>query len=404
MIEDQDFPKIIWRYWHQGWDAAPVVVRHCSESVRHYAPDWRIIDLDRESIKNYIELPEKLLKEPDFPLATLSDLIRAKLLTKYGGCWIDATIFLNRDFSGFIMPLMKSKFFAFFRHKGFIAFSSWFLASKKSSYVSQKIAEEFEKLITSDQFIERNRKYFKKWRGSPNYFSFHRLFESFIEKDEEYRQELEAMPFMPSYPVMSSIYYGWNKDIASEHMSNILHDAPMLKFSHSVRNINRNSALMFAMKRMHGQELMDFPHLHVSSGLRTTELFNSFVNDPSVVGRWAGQFESQRDLRLCNESYPHYHVYNFASTSGQHGAQLLVPHDSNRMFLRFQQGEGYSEAREVAFIDDNIQFSKRNLTFYDIKSPKTGVSIRDLEKRLIKVEKRVYPLRRIWRHIKKLFF
>lgn len=131
-----------------------------------------------------------------------------------------------------------------------------------------------------------------------------------------------------------------------------------------------------------------YNHLHISSGLRTTQIYNSFINRPDKVGQFAGQFESEGDLNLCSEKYSKYHVYNFSSTDNRHGAQLLIPHDENRMFLRFQEGNGYSKPREVAFIDDNAV--KKSQVY-------------DIEKRLLKVEKRVYPLKRIWRHVKKWF-
>ena len=49
-------PKIIWRYWETGWDTIKWPLEYCTESIKHYAPDWEVRDLDGESVKKYIEL------------------------------------------------------------------------------------------------------------------------------------------------------------------------------------------------------------------------------------------------------------------------------------------------------------------------------------------------------------
>lgn len=104
-------PKIIWRYWATGWETAPFVVKKCTESIHRYASDYEIIDIDDKNVENYIQLPEKLLNTKNFPVQTKSDLIRIMLLAKYGGVWIDATIFLNKPLSIFMDQIGDVDFF-----------------------------------------------------------------------------------------------------------------------------------------------------------------------------------------------------------------------------------------------------------------------------------------------------
>lgn len=355
-MSDFVFPKIIWRYWHQGWDNAPFPLKYCTESVQHYAPDWKIVDLDCKSVKDYIDIPKEL-ERADFPLATLSDLIRIKLLDQYGGVWIDSTVFLNRNLTEFLQPL-QGDFFCFWRWKEKRTMSSWFLAAKKGSYIARKTADRFAQTITSAEFLEQNCIYFNKWRGSPNYFIFHRIFNSLSETDNSFGEIVKAMPFEYSKIVMHCFHHGWNKPIPHEYETLIRSDAaPMIKLSYSVKekDFNPESTLALLLKKMRGEEMKDHGHLHVSSGLRTTFMFNSFINRPDKIGEYAGQFESDSDLKLCSEAYPKYHVYNFSSLDNKHGAQLLIPHDTARMFLRFQQGSNYSQAREFAFIDSDVE-------------------------------------------------
>ena len=348
------FPKIIWRYWHQGWDNAPFPLNYITESIHHYAPDWELIDLDCKSAKNYIEIPAEV-DIPNFPLPSISDLTRIKLLEKYGGVWIDPTVFLNQNLTEFLEPL-QGDFFCFWRWEHKVAMSNWFLAAKKGSYIAKLTSEAFSKAICSPAFIQENQQYFGKWRGSPNYFIFHHTFESLIQTDKGFAELIKAMPFRDSLDGLIVPFYGWNKPVPSEYEHLILEKAPMVKLSYSVKehDYNPESSLGFLLKKMKGEMPRLHHYLHVNTSLRTSRIYDSFINCPDKVGEYAGQFESEGDLKITPVPYSHYHVYNFSSMDRKHGAQLLIPHDTARIFLRFQQGNSYSEARELAFLDDTI--------------------------------------------------
>ena len=116
------FPKKIWRYWAQGWTDVPFAVDCCTKSINHYAADWEIINIDDTSLKNYINLPSKI---DSIPIQIKSDVIRILLLKEYGGVWIDATVFLNMNFTEFMTPLYGD-FFCFWRWPNKVSMSSWF--------------------------------------------------------------------------------------------------------------------------------------------------------------------------------------------------------------------------------------------------------------------------------------
>lgn len=90
----------VWALWWQGIDTAPEIVKACIESQKRNFPKekFEYVLLDQYNLGNYIELPEcykKNLKEKNITLTHLSDLIRTELLLKYGGIWIDATIYVT---------------------------------------------------------------------------------------------------------------------------------------------------------------------------------------------------------------------------------------------------------------------------------------------------------------------
>lgn len=90
--------KIIWQYWHQGAKEAPKIIKKCLLSVKEQMKGYKQIVLDYNSIKDYVELPDRyyrLLEDKKMKIAHFSDVLRVYLLEKYGGTWIDSTIYLT---------------------------------------------------------------------------------------------------------------------------------------------------------------------------------------------------------------------------------------------------------------------------------------------------------------------
>lgn len=90
--------KIIWQYWHQGAKEVPKIIKKCLLSVKEQMKGYKQIVLDYNSIKDYVELPDRyyqLLEDKKMKIAHFSNVLRVYLLEKYGGTWIDSTIYLT---------------------------------------------------------------------------------------------------------------------------------------------------------------------------------------------------------------------------------------------------------------------------------------------------------------------
>lgn len=90
--------KIIWQYWGQGFNSLPDIVKICFASVDKYRGDYEVIRLSDDTISDYIEFPEEVLRklrEKVFTRTAFSDLLRLALLNAYGGVWLDATVLLT---------------------------------------------------------------------------------------------------------------------------------------------------------------------------------------------------------------------------------------------------------------------------------------------------------------------
>ena len=88
----------IWFCWLQGLEQAPPLVKLCYEALGQKLPDREIVVIDAKNVFDYITLPEEIVekwKRGIIGPAHFSDLIRLELLVRYGGYWIDATVYLS---------------------------------------------------------------------------------------------------------------------------------------------------------------------------------------------------------------------------------------------------------------------------------------------------------------------
>lgn len=85
----------VWFCWLQGMENAPEIVKACYNSLQQHLTDREIKVIDNNNWKDYVELPEYVVKKWEkgqIPAATFSDLLRLELLIRYGGTWIDSTV------------------------------------------------------------------------------------------------------------------------------------------------------------------------------------------------------------------------------------------------------------------------------------------------------------------------
>lgn len=86
----------VWVCWFQGLDRAPTLVKKCYESLKQNLTDREIILITSDNICDYVEFPDFILekwKTGQITHTHMTDLLRLELLIKYGGMWIDATVF-----------------------------------------------------------------------------------------------------------------------------------------------------------------------------------------------------------------------------------------------------------------------------------------------------------------------
>ncbi len=180
--------KIIWICWFQGLDSAPELVKHCIDSVHNNNGDLEVVIITDSNFPDYVSLPSGIIDKYNSGLigkAHFSDILRCCLLHKYGGIWLDATIFLTRELS----PSFSNTSFCSLRFKNSADYSSvsngfwttYLLASEKNGYL---IGHVMDLLI----------KYWQKYDVAIDYFLMDYIFNYLFERNPMARKIILAQP------------------------------------------------------------------------------------------------------------------------------------------------------------------------------------------------------------------
>lgn len=208
-----EHPKVIWWCWLQGYDAAPLIVKACYNSLMRefkgskvqegqgLSDGYEIKVIDEKNWKDYVELPdyiEKKWEKKQIPPALFSDLLRLELLIKYGGTWIDSTVLCTglKEFESlssssdatsspsvqeFKRYLDADLFLFQYTKQGSIpvSISNWFISAHSNNEVL---------IVLRDMLYA----YWKDYNCTLDYYIFH-LF--FVMISKEYPEQIAAMPY-----------------------------------------------------------------------------------------------------------------------------------------------------------------------------------------------------------------
>lgn len=92
--EYSNIPNIIFSFWND--ENYPETVKKCIKSWQKYNPLYTIHMVTFNNLHKYLNIDITKLKQIK-TIHQQSDLIRLCLLQKYGGIWLDATIYLNNS-------------------------------------------------------------------------------------------------------------------------------------------------------------------------------------------------------------------------------------------------------------------------------------------------------------------
>ncbi|MBQ9788341.1 MAG: hypothetical protein IJW31_01900 [Lentisphaeria bacterium] len=182
-----DEKPIIWQYWHQGIENAPELMQKCVKSVKIHHPDCDVRVLSFDTIKNYVEIPQRfydLLEQKRISIAIFSDILRLYLLKNYGGTWIDSTLYFTDRIP---QEIFDSEFFVLQKNPETDAFgdkmSCYFIRAKKNNYFTRLILNTLEKYWAENSYLI-------------HYFMFEHVVSMLSEANDNLKEYWEKMYFM----------------------------------------------------------------------------------------------------------------------------------------------------------------------------------------------------------------
>lgn len=179
--------KNIWWCWLQGEDNAPELCKACLRSVRRNFSDYKITIISETNLSDYVKIPDFILtkyKKGIIGRAHFADILRTMLLVKYGGVWVDSTVYCTgRNDDLLKEPLFVYQDWKFDREQACIC-SNWFLSARKGDPILR---------TTLDLVLE----YWRHHNYAINYFFYHLFFHMATER---YNDEWVSMPRYSNIP------------------------------------------------------------------------------------------------------------------------------------------------------------------------------------------------------------
>lgn len=90
----------IWVFWWQGKEKMPELCRVCYLSLLKHCGGKEVVLLSQSNLENYLMIPKNIKQKLDdgyLSITNFSDIVRCMLLAKYGGLWVDSTLYFTQD-------------------------------------------------------------------------------------------------------------------------------------------------------------------------------------------------------------------------------------------------------------------------------------------------------------------
>jgi len=137
-----------WMYWEQGFENAPQLVNLCRDSWA--ACSDNLLTIDKSSLGAYLaESDIAPLFQDHIPVQHRADLIRLKLLLRYGGIWADATALCIRDYHDWLTEEMAP--FPVLYPNSDRLISNWLVYSKPDSPILKMLHDHLWQIVVLDK-------------------------------------------------------------------------------------------------------------------------------------------------------------------------------------------------------------------------------------------------------------
>jgi len=210
----------IFTCWLQGEENAPELVKVCFNSMRKCFKNKELVVITEKNLDQYTNFPAHILDKWKKGIITnthFSDLLRAELLAKHGGVWIDATVFCTGNIDKYINK--DTDLFVFkneHRGKNSICLSSWFIYAKPNNPI----------IVNTRDILY---KYWEKNNSLVEYFLFHIIFTICVK---HFKEEWERVPFFTNLDPHVLWFYSFYEPFNQERFNQIKQMSNLHKLSY----------------------------------------------------------------------------------------------------------------------------------------------------------------------------
>lgn len=217
----------VWVCWWDGLEKAPDVIKRCVRSIQEHAGEHPVRVLDKYTIKQYLTIPDyitDMVEKKRLGLANLCDYIRVALLEKYGGLWLDATIFCSQEIPDWYFTYdvftIKSKSAENKFNKKYISNGRWVtycIGGRAGTSLFQFLRSAFEEIWSTENY-------------NIDYLMFDYLIDIAYSTLPEVRDAMLLIP--ESNPHRSALHNAMCEDRPASELDNVLYpDTVLYKLS-----------------------------------------------------------------------------------------------------------------------------------------------------------------------------
>ncbi|QIL84091.1 mannosyltransferase [Diaphorobacter sp. HDW4A] len=206
----RSIPRIIWAFWTGA--SKPELIERCFANWHRMCPQFDIRILDEDSVLQYLDAIPPSLQQASAPKR--ADWVRAELLKRHGGIWLDASTILTTSLDWVIdeQARTQSDYVGFYLEQftadaAYPVIENWFMAAPPGSPFIVDLQDEFTTRVvpgSNEAYIDKLREegvydQLRQRIFSPEYLTMHLAIQYVMRKRGGYRLALARAEDGPFY-------------------------------------------------------------------------------------------------------------------------------------------------------------------------------------------------------------
>jgi len=188
--DTSSIPNIIWMFWEGPMNH---VVETCIESWKFYNPTYDIRVLNKSNCATYTDVDIHSLRHANENNTRFSDFLRALILSKHGGFWVDASIICHHPIS-WVHAIQRSYQVEFVGYctgnKSMPTVENWFFACVPDSAFMRDWCQEFvrfNEFPSADEYLSDVRNQGVSLDNMPylDYLTMHASVQYILQKNSD---------------------------------------------------------------------------------------------------------------------------------------------------------------------------------------------------------------------------